>query len=111
VTRVALRAKARWAPSRRICERSADQWRALLVDTPTRILHPECADALECVRFDKRRAHPRPLDERAHVLPPGRASSSTRTLRSQGHSYGTHENYLMDRATPSAIVQHLLPSS
>ena len=45
------------------------------------------------------------------LLPPGEEivvykNNSDR----KGNSYGTHENYLMDRATPfGRIVQHLLP--
>ena len=74
---------------------------------------PECADARECVRYDKagERILQRSMKAAANVLPPDQSivvykNNSDR----KGNSYGTHENYLMDRATPFArIVQHLLP--
>jgi proteasome accessory factor A len=74
---------------------------------------PECADALECVRYDKagERILARSMAAAGRVLPPEQSivvykNNSDR----KGNSYGTHENYLMDRATPfGRIVQHLLP--
>jgi proteasome accessory factor PafA2 len=74
---------------------------------------PECADALECVLYDKagERILARSMVAAGNVLPPDQSvviykNNSDR----KGNSYGTHENYLMDRATPfGRIVQHLLP--
>jgi len=74
---------------------------------------PECADALECVRYDKagERILARSMQAAHHVLPTGHdivvyKNNSDR----KGNSYGTHENYLMDRAVPFArIVQHVMP--
>jgi proteasome accessory factor A len=68
---------------------------------------PECHDALECVRYDRagelvlirsmeaadRAAH----DESRIVIYKNNSDG-------KGNSYGTHENYLMDRATPFTRV-------
>src|SRR3954467_9725185 len=74
---------------------------------------PECADARECVRYDKagERILARSMQAALEVLPAGHdivvyKNNSDR----KGNSYGTHENYLMDRAVPFArIVQHVMP--
>ena len=74
---------------------------------------PECADALELVRFDKagERILARSIEAAADVLPPGQEivvykNNSDR----KGNSYGCHENYLMDRAVPFArVVHHVMP--
>ena len=74
---------------------------------------PECADALECVRYDKagERILALSMEAAAAVLPEGQdvvilKNNSDR----KGNSYGTHENYLMDRAVPfSRIVHHVMP--
>src|SRR3989475_4555180 len=74
---------------------------------------PECADALECVRYDKagERILARSMEAAAALLPAGQdvvvyKNNSDR----KGNSYGTHENYLMDRAVPfGRIVQHVMP--
>src|SRR5438105_3767419 len=74
---------------------------------------PECADALECVRYDRagERILERSMEAAAAVLPPGHdvvilKNNSDR----KGNSYGTHENYLMDRGVPfNRIVQHVMP--
>jgi proteasome accessory factor PafA2 len=74
---------------------------------------PECADARECVRFDKagERILARSMQAALQVLPQGQdivvyKNNSDR----KGNSYGTHENYLMDRAVPfGRIVQHVMP--
>src|SRR2546421_1542781 len=74
---------------------------------------PECADARECVRYDKagERILARSMQAALQVLPTGHdivvyKNNSDR----KGNSYGTHENYLMDRAVPFArIVQHVMP--
>ena len=68
---------------------------------------PECADALELVRFDKagERILARSIEDAADVLPAGQSivvykNNSDR----KGNSYGSHENYLMDRAVPFARI-------
>src|SRR5437763_13081432 len=74
---------------------------------------PECADARECVRYDKagERILARSMQAALQVLPTGHdivvyKNNSDR----KGNSYGTHENYLMDRSVPFArIVQHVMP--
>src|SRR3989440_2860590 len=74
---------------------------------------PECADARECVRYDKagERILARSMQAALQVLPTGHdivvyKNNSDR----KGNSYGTHENYLMDRAVPFArIVQYVMP--
>jgi proteasome accessory factor A len=74
---------------------------------------PECADARECVRYDKagERILARSMKAALQVLPTGHdivvyKNNSDR----KGNSYGTHENYLMDRAVPfGRIVQHVMP--
>ena len=74
---------------------------------------PECADARECVRFDKagERILAQSMEAALQVLPTGHdivvyKNNSDR----KGNSYGTHENYLMDRAVPfGRIVQHVMP--
>src|SRR5947207_1148064 len=74
---------------------------------------PECADARECVRYDKAGERILALSMQAalQVLPAGHdivvyKNNSDR----KGNSYGTHENYLMDRAVPfGRIVQHVMP--
>jgi Pup amidohydrolase len=74
---------------------------------------PECADALECVRYDRagERILIRSMDSASRLLPPGQSivvykNNSDR----KGNSYGTHENYLVDRQAPfGRIVQHVMP--
>jgi proteasome accessory factor A len=74
---------------------------------------PECADALECLRYDKagERILIRSMEAAARSLPPGQSivvykNNSDR----KGNSYGCHENYLMDRSAPfGRVVQHVMP--
>src|SRR3954449_11460985 len=74
---------------------------------------PECANARECVLYDKagERILARSMRAALQVLPTGHdivvyKNNSDR----KGNSYGTHENYLMDRAVPfTRIVQHVMP--
>jgi len=74
---------------------------------------PECANARECVLYDKagERILARSMQAAMQVLPQGQdivvyKNNSDR----KGNSYGTHENYLMDRAVPfGRIVQHVMP--
>jgi proteasome accessory factor A len=74
---------------------------------------PECADALEAVRFDKagERILVQSMEAAMRSLPPGQSivvykNNSDR----KGNSYGCHENYLMDRSAPfGRVVQHVMP--
>lgn len=74
---------------------------------------PECADARTVVKFDKagEKILAASMRAAATVLPPGQEiviykNNSDR----KGNSYGTHENYLMDRQVPfGRIVQHVMP--
>jgi proteasome accessory factor A len=74
---------------------------------------PECADALQCVKYDKagERILARSMEAAARTLPTGQGivvykNNSDR----KGNSYGCHENYLMDRAVAfGRIVQHVMP--
>jgi Pup amidohydrolase len=74
---------------------------------------PECADAREAVRFDKagERILARSVEAAARVLPPGQSIVVLKNNSDgKGNSYGTHENYLMDRSVPFArIVQFVMP--
>jgi Pup amidohydrolase len=72
---------------------------------------PECADALEAVLYDKagELILRRSMAAASRVLPEGQSivvykNNSDR----KGNSYGTHENYLMDRAVPFARIAHLV---
>ncbi len=74
---------------------------------------PECADALDCLLYDKagERILARSMEAAARLLPETQSivvykNNSDR----KGNSYGTHENYLMDRQVPfGRIVQHVMP--
>jgi len=74
---------------------------------------PECADPLQCVRYDKagERILARSMEAAAKLLPSGQGivvykNNSDR----KGNSYGCHENYLMDRQVPfPRIVHHVMP--
>jgi proteasome accessory factor PafA2 len=74
---------------------------------------PECADALELVRADKagERVLARSMQAASRVLEPGQSIVVYKNNSDgKGNSYGTHENYLVDRAVPfSSLVRHLLP--
>jgi proteasome accessory factor PafA2 len=74
---------------------------------------PECADPLTIVKYDRagERILAASMRAAANVLPEGQTiviykNNSDR----KGNSYGTHENYLMDRQVPfGRIVQHVMP--
>jgi proteasome accessory factor PafA2 len=74
---------------------------------------PECINALEAVKYDKAGEWilARSMEAAERTLPTGQGivvykNNSDR----KGNSYGTHENYLMDRAVPfGRIVQHVMP--
>ena len=74
---------------------------------------PECANALECVRYDKagERILVRSMEAAARLLPPGQSITVYKNNSDRkGNSYGTHENYLVDRQAPfGRIVQHVMP--
>ncbi len=74
---------------------------------------PECADALELVLADKagERVLARSMQAASRVLEPGQSIVVYKNNSDgQGNSYGTHENYLVDRAVPfSSLVRNLLP--
>jgi proteasome accessory factor PafA2 len=74
---------------------------------------PECASARSLVVHDK--AGERIIERSVHavrpLLPPGqRLAVYKNNTDGKGNSYGTHENYLVDRRTPfSRIVRDLTP--
>src|SRR3954465_12325357 len=74
---------------------------------------PECAGPRDLVIHDKagERILERSLEELHRVLPPGqRVAIYKNNSDGKGNSYGTHENFLVDRATPfSRIVRDLTP--
>jgi Pup amidohydrolase len=74
---------------------------------------PECADALELVVADKagERVLARSMQAARRLLEPGQEVVVYKNNSDgKGNSYGTHENYLVDRAVPFAtLVRHLLP--
>ncbi len=74
---------------------------------------PECATARELVIHDKagERILERSLLELHAAMPDGRRIQIYKNNSDgKGNSYGTHENYLVDRATPFAsIVRDLTP--
>ena len=74
---------------------------------------PECANALDAVRYDKagELILARSVAAAARLLPPGQSIVVLKNNSDgKGNSYGTHENYLMDRSVPFArIVQHVMP--
>jgi len=72
---------------------------------------PECADALEVVRYDKagEEVLRRSMAAAARALPPGQSIVVYKNNSDgKGNSYGTHENYLMDRSVPFARIAHLV---
>jgi proteasome accessory factor PafA2 len=74
---------------------------------------PECIDALECVTADKagERILAQSMVAASHVIPEGQEVVVYKNNSDgKGNSYGTHENYLVDRAVPFALlVRSLLP--
>jgi proteasome accessory factor PafA2 len=68
---------------------------------------PECASPRQLVIHDKagERVLERSLTELHHVLPPGqRIAIYKNNSDGKGNSYGTHENFLVDRGTPFGII-------
>ena len=74
---------------------------------------PECADALELVVADKagERILARSMQAARRALEPGQEIVVYKNNSDgKGNSYGTHENYLVDRQVPFAtLVRQLLP--
>jgi proteasome accessory factor PafA2 len=74
---------------------------------------PECSTVREAVLYDKagELILARSVRAAEAVLPPGQSLVVLKNNSDKkGNSYGNHENYLMDRATPFArIVQHAMP--
>jgi Pup amidohydrolase len=74
---------------------------------------PECSTARELVRYDKagERILTRSMEAAGRLLPNGEEIVVYKNNSDhKGNSYGTHENYLMNRAVPFArIVQHVVP--
>ena len=74
---------------------------------------PECSNPLEAVLYDKAGECVliRSMEASKQMLPPGQEIVVYKNNSDgKGNSYGTHENYLMDRQTPfGRIVQHVMP--
>jgi proteasome accessory factor PafA2 len=74
---------------------------------------PECSNAREVVLYDKagELILARSVEAASRLLPPGQSLLVLKNNSDgKGNSYGTHENYLMDRSVPFArIVQHVMP--
>jgi proteasome accessory factor A len=74
---------------------------------------PECSDARQIVTWDKagERILAASMEAAARTLPNGQGIVVYKNNSDgKGNSYGTHENYLMDRQVPfGRIVQHVMP--
>jgi len=74
---------------------------------------PECANVYDVIRYDKagEMILAASVDAAARVLPPGQSLVVLKNNSDgKGNSYGTHENYLMDRSVPFArIVTNVMP--
>lgn len=74
---------------------------------------PECSTVREAVLYDKAGevVLARAVAAAARLLPPGQSLVVLKNNSDKkGNSYGTHENYLMDRTVPFArIVGHVMP--
>jgi proteasome accessory factor A len=74
---------------------------------------PECANALDAIRYDKAGEIilARSVAAAARSLPPGQSLVVLKNNSDgKGNSYGAHENYLMDRSVPFArIVSNVMP--
>ncbi|HEX2849464.1 MAG TPA: depupylase/deamidase Dop [Acidimicrobiales bacterium] len=74
---------------------------------------PECSDPRQVVLFDKagERILVASMDAAARSLPNGQGIVVYKNNSDgKGNSYGTHENYLMDRQVPfTRVVQHVMP--
>ncbi len=74
---------------------------------------PECSDARQVVLWDKagERILARSIEAAARSFPNGEGIVVYKNNSDgKGNSYGTHENYLMDRSVPfGRIVTHVMP--
>src|SRR6266852_4112482 len=74
---------------------------------------PECTNALQLTRYDKagERILARSMQAAGHLLPLGQEIVVYKNNSDgKGNSYGTHENYLVDRSAPFAVlVRNLIP--
>jgi proteasome accessory factor PafA2 len=74
---------------------------------------PECADVYDVIRYDKagELILAESIEAASRSLPPGQSLVVLKNNSDgKGNSYGTHENYLMDRAVPFArIVSNVMP--
>lgn len=74
---------------------------------------PECSNAFEALLYDKagEAILAKSVEAAARLLPAGQQISVYKNNSDgKGNSYGSHENYLMDRSVPfSRIVQHVIP--
>jgi proteasome accessory factor PafA2 len=74
---------------------------------------PECADVYDVIRYDKagELILAESIAAAAQALPVGQNLVVLKNNSDgKGNSYGTHENYLMDRSVPfSRIVSHVMP--
>jgi proteasome accessory factor A len=74
---------------------------------------PECSDPLQAVLYDKagERILVRSMEAARRVLPPGQEIVVYKNNSDgKGNSYGCHENYLVDRNVPFAmLVRTLIP--
>ncbi len=95
-------------------QRRPDQRRPLLRrPRPSRVLRARVLDGLEAVLYDKagEAILARSVEAAGRLLPAGQHISVYKNNSDgKGNSYGTHENYLMDRAVPfSRVVQYAIP--
>ena len=74
---------------------------------------PECSNVYEVIRYDKagEMILAKSIEAASRALPPGQSLVVLKNNSDgKGNSYGTHENYLMDRSVPFArIVAHVMP--
>jgi proteasome accessory factor PafA2 len=74
---------------------------------------PECSDPMQIVRYDKagERILARSMEASRRLLPAGQEIVVYKNNSDgKGNSYGCHENYLVDRAVPFAVlVRNLIP--
>jgi proteasome accessory factor PafA2 len=74
---------------------------------------PECADVYDVIRYDKagELILAESIEAASRALPPGQSLVVLKNNSDgKGNSYGTHENYLMDRSVPfSRIVSNVMP--
>ena len=74
---------------------------------------PECSNVREAVLYDKAGEVilARSVEAAGRLLPPGQQVSVYKNNSDgKGNSYGSHENYLMDKSVPfSRVVHHAIP--